>query len=125
MIFYDYDGQWYRGMVGAYVFPTFVLQLRKNPETTRKTDPTGDRTRTRYFRGNDVTPGLQRWSLYFLNSWFVGLATEIRPVQLFLYDVFADNKQISLIKAAMQARKVFILLTLVTRNHEFSDQNTK
>ena len=24
----DYNGQWYRGMPGAYVFRTFILQLR-------------------------------------------------------------------------------------------------
>ena len=30
MIFYDYDGQWYPGMDGVYVFPTFVLKIRKS-----------------------------------------------------------------------------------------------
>ena len=57
--FYEYDGQWYPGMDGAYVFPTFVLQLRKKKlkkTSTRKSDPTGDRTRACYVRGNDVRP---------------------------------------------------------------------
>ena len=49
--FYDYDGEWYPGMDGAYVFPTSVLQLRKNPRksSTRNTDSTGDRTRATWW----------------------------------------------------------------------------
>ena len=45
-------------------FPDIFLQLRKKPGKTsiRKTDPTGDRTRARWVRGNDVTPRSQRWS---------------------------------------------------------------
>ena len=46
---------------------TCVLQLRKIPGKTssRKTDPTGDRTRARWVRGSDVTPRPQRWSRAF------------------------------------------------------------
>ena len=49
IIYDEYGSQWYLGMYGAYVFPAFVLQLRKNPgkTSTRKTDPTGDRNGAR------------------------------------------------------------------------------
>ena len=32
---FDDDGQWYPGMIVAYVFLIFVLRLRKNPEKTQ------------------------------------------------------------------------------------------
>ena len=51
-----------RGWIGAYVFPTFVLQLRKNPgkTSTRKPDPIRVRTRARWVSGNDVTSVVQK-----------------------------------------------------------------
>ena len=44
-------------------FVIFVLPLRENPGKNRnqKIDPTGDRTRARCVRSNDVTPRTQRW----------------------------------------------------------------
>ena len=43
----DDDGQMIFGDLGGLKLPTFVLQVRKNPEKTspRKPVPTGDRTR--------------------------------------------------------------------------------
>ena len=43
---YDYDGQWYPGMDGAYVSTTFVLQFSKNSGTklNQKTDLTEEQT---------------------------------------------------------------------------------
>ena len=45
--------KWYWGTLGAQSFPTFVLQVRKNPEKTspRKLVPTGDRIRARCVTG--------------------------------------------------------------------------
>ena len=57
MILDDYDGQWYPGTDGAYVFPTFILQLRKNPRkknSIRKIDPSGDLIWAHYVRGKYV-----------------------------------------------------------------------
>ena len=53
----DNDGQMIFGDLGAYSFPTFVLQVRKNPEKTspRKLVPTGDRTRARCVTGMHAT----------------------------------------------------------------------
>ena len=49
--------KWYSGTVGAYSFPTFVWQVKKNPEKTspRKPVPTWDRTRARCVTGAHAT----------------------------------------------------------------------
>ena len=49
--------KWYSGNLGASSFPTFVLQVRKNPEKTspRKLVQTGDRTRARCVTGARAT----------------------------------------------------------------------
>ena len=57
MIIADYDGHWYPGMDGGLSFNDIWGKTPEKP-STRKTDPTGDWTRARYVRGNDVTPSL-------------------------------------------------------------------
>ena len=49
--------KWYSGTLWAWSFPTFVLQVRKNPEKTlsRKPVPTGDRTRARWMTSAHAT----------------------------------------------------------------------
>ena len=47
-------------------FLTFVLQLSENPgkNLNQEMDPTGDWTRARCVRSNDVTPRPRRWSYF-------------------------------------------------------------
>ena len=51
-------------------FLAFVLHLRENPgkNHNQETDPTGDRTRTRCVRNNDVTHRRRQWSARIQNT---------------------------------------------------------
>ena len=82
--------------IREWLVPKFSWHLSyswgKTPEntSTRRTNPIGDRTRTRWVRGNDVTPWLQWWSFTFVAKSASagdvnhGIRTEV-PLSLFLF----------------------------------------
>ena len=65
MVWMIYDGHMIPRDECNLHFLTFVLQLRENlgKNLNREIDPTGDRTRARCVRNNDVTPRPQRRSV--------------------------------------------------------------
>ena len=58
---YDNDSQSYPWMDGAYGFPTFALQLRKNLNQEHRLDRGS--IPDPLHEGSDVTPRPQRWAL--------------------------------------------------------------
>ena len=63
-------------------FPDIFLMVRENPakNLSQKTDPTEDRTSTRWVRGNDVIPWSWRWS----DIGFFNQLTDISSFEEFL-----------------------------------------
>ena len=60
----DNDGQMIFGDLGGLKLPDICLtgEEKLGKTLNQEIDPTGDRTRARCVRGNDVTPRPQRWS---------------------------------------------------------------
>ena len=86
-----HDGHMITGDECSSNFLTFVLRPRENPgkNPNQEIHPTGDRTRARCVRSNNVTPRPQRWSTLKNHVWSVRSGpTKLRPAGLIVSNYF-------------------------------------